>query len=351
MDRKRLFQLWGVCGLAALLLGGCQQDEIRSYKAPKPAEIRDETAADKPKTRLLAALIPHGSHTWFFKLSGPEHDVAAHKDEFDRLLLSVHLTDQKDQPISWTTPEAWEQLAGTEMRYATLRPKTKDNPLEISVTDLPPSAASVLPNVNRWRGQLSLPPISEADLPKFIKQLKIGQVTATLVDFSGVSKEGSKMPPFARRRPPAPETGRVEASHSGVKYTRPDGWQESPGQRGGFRLAGFRVTEGDKNAEITITPLSAASGSLLANVNRWRDQVGLPEISEDQLRREVQEIEVAGSRSPYVDLSGKLRILGVIVAHGEQTWYFKMIGDADLVGKQKSTFETFLRSVRFDGGN
>jgi hypothetical protein len=349
MARKTALALTGACGIAAVCLVGCQKDEIRRYLAPRPVEIHEEAKSEKPKTRMLAALIPHDQHTWFFKLSGPEQAVTAHKEEFDQLLRSVHFTSQQDQPITWMNPEGWERQAGNEMRFATLRLKAKDNPLEISVTDLPPSAASVLPNVNRWRGQLGLPAVSESDLPKVTAQLKIDSATATTVDFTGVSKEGGKMAPFARKPPPVTEPRRLEAARPGVKYSKPEGWQELP--PGGFRLAGFRVVEGDKLAEITITPLSAASGSLLANVNRWRGQINLGDLSEDELQRLVREIKVDGALSPYVDMVGRQRVLGVVVARGDRKWYFKMIGDPDLVGKQKPAFESFLESVRFDGGN
>jgi hypothetical protein len=32
------------------------------------------------------------------------------------------------------------------------------------------------------------------------------------------------------------------------------------------------------------------------------------------------------------------------------TWFIKMRGPADLVGRQLAAFEAFLKSVRFDGG-
>jgi hypothetical protein len=115
---------------------------------------------------------------------------------------------------------------------------------------------------------------------------------------------------------------------------------------------------GDQSAQITITPLSAQSGSLLANVNRWRGQIGLPEIGEMQLQRDLLETEVAGKRCPYADLLGpasavphRLRLLAVVAKYGERIWYFKMVGNPELVEQQKSNFEAFLRSIRFEGGD
>ena len=39
MDRKRIFRLSGICGLTALLVSGCQQDEIRSYKVRECPQV------------------------------------------------------------------------------------------------------------------------------------------------------------------------------------------------------------------------------------------------------------------------------------------------------------------------
>ncbi len=65
-------------------------------------------------------------------------------------------------------------------------------------------------------------------------------------------------------------------------------------------------------------------------------------------------MNVGGSPGQYVDLTGPesaggLRILAVMVPREKTTWFFKMRGPADLVGRQKSAFEAFVGSVRFTG--
>ena len=105
-------------------------------------------------------------------------------------------------------------------------------------------------------------------------------------------------------------------------------------------------------AEVTITP---AGGNLADNVNRWRGQVGLNPVSEEQIRQDLRSIDVDGSTGQYVDLTGPesaggLRILAVRVPHGDTTWFFKMTGPADVVGRHKAAFEAFLGTVRFTGG-
>src|SRR5438067_1649341 len=150
---------------------------------------------------MLAALLPNGSVTWFFKMQGPVAEVSKHKPEFDSVLQSVRFTPQQAEAVDWTTPAGWKREAGNAIRYATLRPEGDDK-IELWITKLPPS--DLLTNVNRWRGQLALPPITEAELPKQTLTVKVSGVDATVVDITGMSSGnmppfagGGKMPPFA----------------------------------------------------------------------------------------------------------------------------------------------------------
>ena len=359
MQTSRMISV-SACGLVVLLALGCQQDEIAHYKVPRPETVKEAPPRGHgEQERMLAALLPRKDHTWFLKLQGPRQEVTAHEGDFERVLQSIHFDDQGKEPITWTTPEGWKREPGNELRYATLRLESKEKPLEMTISALAPSPAdaltdAVLSNVIRWRGQLSLPPITKEELPKFTREAKVDGTTAIVVDFTGTGG-GSKMPPFAGRMKPPAEPRGGEGPASPVKYEKPADWKELPAQPGGFRLAGFEVTEGSQRAEITIIPLGSQSGTLLDNVNRWRGQIGLEATSEENMHRDLQYVEAAGQRCAYVDLLGpesaspRRRMLGVIVPRGERTWYFKMVGPPELVGKQKPAFESFVKSVKFSG--
>ncbi len=162
-----------------------------------------------------------------------------------------------------------------------------------------------------------------------------------------------KSPPFANRRPPVREKENKDqepAAALPLTYQTPPGWKEVPA-RDGISLAAFQITEGDRAAVVTV---STAGGSLEANVNRWRDQVGLGLAREEQIQKDLRPIDVGGTRGHYVDLTGPesaggSRILAVRVPRDDTTWFFKMRGPADLVGHQKTAFEAFVGSVRFTG--
>ena len=58
---------------------------------------------------------------------------------------------------------------------------------------------------------------------------------------------------------------------------------------------------GGSKAEVNI---SATGGGLLANVNRWRSQLGLAPLAESALANEVQSLDVADGKATLIDMKG-----------------------------------------------
>jgi hypothetical protein len=337
-----------VCGLTALFLLGCQNDEIRSYRVPKPEAKPQNASGPDRETRLLAVIIPHGDRTWFFKLVGPVPQIEEHKQALDQFIRSIRFTDQPARPINWAVPEGWRAGQEAKLRYATFYLGPQEHPLELTVFEFSGAAGSVLDNVNRWRRQIGLNQIHENELGQLSKDLPLACGPATLVDMTspGGGNAGSMPSPDKVARRPTPGLP--------LQYDKPEGWKEKPDPTG-IRLLVFQIGDGGKSADAAITALSGPAGGLLANVNRWRNQIHLEQVDEEQLHKELQQIEVAGTAAAYVDLTGpefagrpSQRILGVVLPRGAQTWFFTIKGPADLVEKQKPAFEAFVKSVRFD---
>ena len=87
--------------------------------------------------------------------------------------------------ISWQTPEGWTQKKeSTEFRFAQI--DLGDN-LLLVVSRFPGDVGGNLANVNRWRGQLQLPPIKADELDKVTKKVQAGDTTAILTDFTNAA--------------------------------------------------------------------------------------------------------------------------------------------------------------------
>jgi hypothetical protein len=116
-----------------------------------------------------------------------------------------------------------------------------------------------------------------------------------------------------------------------------------------MRLAKFLVpVPSGAPLELSVTTLGGSAGGLLANVNRWQGQLGLPPLTQAQLTQKVSQIR-AGSR-PYqlVDLlnpSTHQRVLAVITQSESDTWFFKLTGEAEAIDAVRGQFDQFLRGV------
>lgn len=86
--------------------------------------------------------------------------------------------------IRWEAPESWEQAGERPMRLATYLPEGTSR-VECVVSILAGEAGGVLPNLNRWRGQLGLPPLGEADMDS-LATMEVLTSTAVYMECSGV---------------------------------------------------------------------------------------------------------------------------------------------------------------------
>jgi hypothetical protein len=150
--------------------------------------------------------------------------------------------------------------------------------------------------------------------------------------------------PFAGGGLPPVESTNQGSSKDGpqLDFTKPEGWTAAPPKA--FGLAAFVVGDGNEKAEITV---SSAGGGLLANVNRWRGQVGLPPVTEDGLAAIVAKTETLGVKGDMVELVGpKGTIFGIAATSGGNQYFIKLTGDNDTAQAQKANFEAFVKSLQ-----
>src|SRR5256885_1938237 len=87
--------------------------------------------------------------------------------------------------IQWTVPQGWQQQPGAEMRYASFLIWPDHPEIQLTVIPLGAEAAEVLPNVNRWEGQVGLEHSSLTALPKVVKRVTVGDLNIDTVDLTG----------------------------------------------------------------------------------------------------------------------------------------------------------------------
>ncbi len=153
-----------------------------------------------------------------------------------------------------------------------------------------------------------------------------------------------------------PAADGLAAASGGDKpdWAIPAGWREVPPTQ--MLLAKFVVDGAGGEADVTVSAFPGSTGGTLMNINRWRGQVGLPEIGPEALDTAFNSLDVPGGKAMLVDVNGKsksgkeTRLVGVIWPRNGQTWFYKMMGDSAVTGREKDAFLKFIHSVKYPNG-
>ena len=310
-------------------------------------------------------------------------------------------------PLKWKTPAGWQELPAGSMRVASFKITGPDSKqADVSVIPLPGGAGGDFSNVNRWRGQVGLPPITEAELAKLTQPVEVAGQPAALYEQAGdaarilatiqhrdgmawffkmtgdsqlvaqskpafieflksvqfVAGESQSTPAPAGGLPAGhpdvsgampPAAAAMTASAGKPTWIVPTGWQEIPG--GQFLVAKFTIAgAGKAQAAVNVSSSTGNGGGLAANVNRWRGQLGLGELTGDELTKSVKSIPTAAGPVTLVEMDGidartgqPTALVGAMVLQAGQVWFYKLMGDTPVVGAQKEAFIQFVRGVKY----
>ncbi|MDO8540174.1 MAG: hypothetical protein Q7S40_06985 [Opitutaceae bacterium] len=127
-------------------------------------------------------------------------------------------------------------------------------------------------------------------------------------------------------------------------------WKPKPASA--MRRASFAVPMSDgSDADLSISVLGGTAGGVPANINRWRAQLGLPELAPGEIVGTTESIPADRLVFTFVDIAGQsggaaIRMLAAIAEFEGQTWFFKLTGPDQGVAQEKAAFVAFLRSVK-----
>lgn len=135
------------------------------------------------------------------------------------------------------------------------------------------------------------------------------------------------------------------ASGNALTWTAPAAW--TPKSLGAMRKGSFSLKGEGAEADLSITAFPGATGGLEANLNRWRGQLGLPSQTPAEVTSAVEKFEANGLHFIVVDYANNgTRLIGGVVPHGGNSWFFKLTGPDAFVASQKSAYLEFLRTVK-----
>ena len=365
----------GLCELAVIVLAvaltGCgRDDDAKVYQVPK-----DQT---QPPAQAPA-----------------EPAVAPQSAQPDTNAPSVMPTPNVPA-LKYQVPKGWVDAKPSEMRVASLSAAGPNGEsADISVIPLPVIGHD-LDLVNMWRSRVQLPATTDPAAVNAAKPVTIGQDQGRLFEFvsdkpiSGKSRQRIVVAMLTRGTmswffkitgedewvtsqkekffqflksvtfadDELPQMAEIPAAasgsdNSGSIWTLPANWQPVPPAQ--FLVAEFTIAGANgAKAEVNVASLTGDGGGVLANVNRWRGQLGLADLAESDLPQTAQKLEVPGGGATQVDFTGTdaktgaaTRLIGVIVSQNGQTWFYKLMGDPQVVAQQQGTFTTFIQSANY----
>ncbi|HSY75181.1 MAG TPA: hypothetical protein VK810_06905 [Dongiaceae bacterium] len=340
--------------LAAFALAGCGRDDVKVYHVTK-----DDSAA--PQQNQIATPVP---------------------------------IENSQPQLQFVLPNGWQEIAPSQMRVASFSvTNASGQNADVGVIPLP-TGGDELALVNMWRDQMQLPALANVTAAETVS---VGSDSAKLFDiasdallidgkfrarilvamlargetswFFKMTGEDSfvasqkpnflqflKSISFVQSAPaqivatPAAQTGNANSI-----WTIPADWQQLPPSE--FLVAKFSIAGADSaSAQVNVSSLAGEGGGSLANVNRWRGQLGLKPLKDEiELAHIVPEMDLpSGGHLAIVDFTGTdsktgkpARLVGAVVPQNGQTWFYKLMGDGQIVAQQKDAFIKFIQSANY----
>lgn len=348
----------------AFFFTGCKERAITVYTVPKE---REPVAKQEP---------------------GHEgHDHAPGEEHSEEAPLPA---------VKWTLPAAWTDLgpdaaAGGPVR-AVGRFEVKGTDATVNITPLGSFSGKEPMLVNMWRSVFGLDPLTDEDATKALTDTPVAggqgkyfdltgdqrgkktRIITAMYNYAGQSwffkLQGSpesvepqvaafkqfiatikfEAAPKKQEPAPAPEPAPAEAAPTSANAptadAAPAGWTAvAPGA---MQIAKYNVPEKDgAKAEVTVSVFPNDTGGNLANINRWRGQVGLPDTDEAGLKEFTTALDPAIPGSVLADLKGEQKhMLGAIVPRDGQYFFYKLTGDPAAVSAARESFVSFIRTAK-----
>ncbi|MFO0013627.1 MAG: hypothetical protein ACK553_12845 [Planctomycetota bacterium] len=394
-------------GLVFFAIGCEKPAEVRVYDAPKadtlfvagPNANRETSSAQAGPVRrapspplsgprrILGAVVPLESGCYFLKATDSPERIQPLLSDFYDIVSEFSISASTGKP-DMKLPEGWVMNPRNDIAMAEFVSPAATGSVKFTVTVLAMPAADqwqgyLLSNINRWRGQLKLPDITEGTPnDELISVNRPGSLLPGYIfDAIGNGSGGmsppsmnstSSPPPSSTSTSPAPAPSspasepatsqsspppRVETSEAkkpDLKYELPEGWTSAPGTP--FRLATFAIASPEGDGEVTVSmALENPMGNTMMwyqQISREGDQEKIKAMAESTVSKAEKIAAKLGEGVLYTirdseQVDAPMLIVASLPSEREELHVFvKLRGPAQLVEAQRGNLMQFVQSLQ-----
>jgi hypothetical protein len=156
--------------LSSIVFAGCRDKEITAYRAPKEAPVPAAPAATTGNMGNMPVDHPPVGEN----APAPGPDMANNA-----------VPTASGSGLTWTAPASWTPKALGAMRKGSFSLKTGGAEADLSITSFPGATGGLEANLNRWRGQVGLNPLSPDEVIAATEKFEANGLQFTVVDYAG----------------------------------------------------------------------------------------------------------------------------------------------------------------------
>jgi hypothetical protein len=159
----------------ALGFSGCRKAQVASYTVPKEKDAEMAPAVSSAAGSDSSASAPASATA-----SSPAAPGTPS-------MATTGVPTATGSDLTWTAPADWQQKPASAMRKATytIPAAGTSGTAELSITAFPNDVGGELANLNRWRSQVHLPPVGEAELASSVTRVEHNGLHFGVVDLVG----------------------------------------------------------------------------------------------------------------------------------------------------------------------
>lgn len=164
--------------LLPLLLVACSKTEVTSYRVPK----EKESAPTPPADHVHAGVAQAGA-------AGAGAAPAG-----SSAMANTPVATAAGGALTWKGPGHWQEKPAGGMRKGTFTiPGEGGASAELAITAFPGDVGGEVANVNRWRGQIQLPPQSPEEVGRSVQRLEHNGLKIAVVEMAGSGANATRV--------------------------------------------------------------------------------------------------------------------------------------------------------------